>query len=97
MKERYPHVVVKDSMLVPIKIQQTLRVAHAEVFKVEQAVRMMLSYELHKPIDDGVYTCITLYQDGHAGGLYVLVDKSVICFAADSLMLPALLPEDAGK
>jgi len=45
---RNPHVVVERCVCIPIFVQEAVGVVDAEVFKVEEAVRKVLSHELDK-------------------------------------------------
>ena len=43
------HVVVEDRVRVAVLVEEPLCVRHAEVFEMEQAVRVVFADELHEP------------------------------------------------
>lgn len=44
------HVIVEACVIATVLLEQAIRVGHAKVFKVKQAVRVVLADELHKPV-----------------------------------------------
>lgn len=81
------HVVIEDGMLSAVFFKESPGIRYSEVFKVKEAMWMMLSDNLYK----SSRSRFSLWGFAYNTAQHSLVDEVVILYSSDTVRRPALI------